>query len=243
MVTDQTGQPMPTAGEGAAARWDDARDASPDERDAATRQRDAHFMGLALEAAQRAGALGEVPVGAVLVKGDAVIAVGFNQPIGLHDPSAHAEMIALRAGALALRNYRLPGCDLYVTLEPCPMCAGAILHARIGRVVFGARDPKTGAAGSVVDLFAQTRLNHHARVTAGVLGEECAARLRAFFAGRRQAAKQARRAHAAPATPAPATPATGPDLAPVTMPAAASTATPPPMRGSTVDSFQVLSDR
>ncbi|MGI4983218.1 MAG: tRNA adenosine(34) deaminase TadA [Janthinobacterium lividum] len=162
-----------------------------DDRDAATRQRDIHFMGLALDAAERARAVGEVPVGAVLAKGDTVIAVGFNQPIGLHDPSAHAEMLALRAAALTLENYRLPGCDLYVTLEPCPMCAGAIMHARIGRVVFGARDPKTGAAGSVIDLFAQTQLNHHARVTSGVRGEECASRLRAFFAERRRAAKQA----------------------------------------------------
>lgn len=155
-------------------------------RDAA---RDLHFMALALEAAESARAAGEVPVGAVLVRGDDVIARGFNHPISGSDPSAHAEMAALRAGAQRLGNYRLPGCELYVTLEPCPMCAGAIMHARIARVVFGARDPKTGAAGSVVDLFGEPRLNHHASVTAGVMEDECATRLRAFFAERRAAAK------------------------------------------------------
>lgn len=226
-----------------------------DDRDAATRQRDVHFMGLALDAAERARAVGEVPVGAVLVKGDTVVAVGFNQPIGLHDPSAHAEMLALRAAALALENYRLPGCDLYVTLEPCPMCAGAIMHARIGRVVFGARDPKTGAAGSVIDLFAQTQLNHHARVTSGVLGEECASRLRAFFAERRRAAKQAAalRATSAPApmpvpaatpavTPA-ATPTVTATVTPTAKPTVTATSTFAPMPDSAVDSFPVIPAR
>lgn len=157
--------------------------------DAPVLARDRFFMGLALDAAERARQAGEVPVGAVVVRGDDVVATGFNHPIGGHDPSAHAEMVALRAAAQRLQNYRLPGCDLYVTLEPCPMCAGAIMHARIGRVIFGARDPKTGAAGSVVDLFAESRLNHHASVTAGVMEDECATRLRSFFAERRLAAK------------------------------------------------------
>lgn len=160
-----------------------------EEGSASGSERDAYFMRMALDAAQLARDAGEVPVGAVVVLNDEVIAVGFNQPITGHDPSAHAEMIALRAAAQKLGNYRLPGCDLYVTLEPCPMCAGAIMHARIGRVVFGARDPKTGAAGSVVDLFGEPRLNHHAAVTAGVLEHECSTRLKDFFAERRRAAK------------------------------------------------------
>ena len=120
---------------------------------------DEHFMGEALRQAAKAYAAGEVPVGAVIVQGDEVIATGFNHPIGGHDPSAHAEMAALRAAAQKLQNYRLPGCELYVTLEPCLMCAGAIMHARIARVVFGAHDPKTGACGSVVDAFANPQLN------------------------------------------------------------------------------------
>lgn len=157
-------------------------------------ERDRHFMRLAQAAAEEARAAGEVPVGAVLVRGDAVIAKGFNHPIGTHDPSAHAEMAALRAGALALGNYRLPGCELYVTLEPCLMCAGAIMHARIARVVFGAHDPKTGACGSVVDAFANPQLNHHTNVCGGVLADECSAALRAFFADRRRASRAARQA-------------------------------------------------
>jgi tRNA(adenine34) deaminase len=156
--------------------------------------RDAYFMGLALAQAQHASAAGEVPVGAVVVRDDRVVAAGYNQPIGLHDPSAHAEMVALRAAAQALGNYRLPGCELYVTLEPCLMCSGAIMHARLARLVFGARDPKTGACGSVVDVFAETRLNHHAQVLGGVLEEACAHTLSAFFLARRQAAKAARAA-------------------------------------------------
>ncbi|MBB2929393.1 tRNA(adenine34) deaminase [Paraburkholderia silvatlantica] len=155
--------------------------------------RDRHFMRLAQAAAEQARAAGEVPVGAVLVRGDEVIASGFNHPIGAHDPSAHAEMAALRAGAHALGNYRLPGCELYVTLEPCLMCAGAIMHARIARVVFGAPDPKTGACGSVVDAFANEQLNHHTSVSGGVLADECGEALRAFFADRRRASREARR--------------------------------------------------
>jgi tRNA(adenine34) deaminase len=152
---------------------------------------DDQWMALALEEAQRAAAAGEVPVGAVLVKEGALLAVGRNAPVGQHDPSAHAEINALRAGAAALGNYRLDGCELFVTLEPCAMCAGAMLHARIGRVVFGAPDPKTGAAGSVLDLFAQPRINHHTRVRGGVLSQACAALLQDFFQHRRDAARDA----------------------------------------------------
>lgn len=155
---------------------------------------DAGFMRLALEQAQLAYDLGEVPVGAVLVKDGQVIARGCNQPIGKHDPTAHAEIVALRGAAELLGNYRLPGCELYVTLEPCMMCCGAMLHARLARVVYGAADPKTGAAGSVLDLFAQEQLNHQTGVAGGVLAEECGALLRSFFAERRKAAAAARRA-------------------------------------------------
>nr|WP_253189674.1 tRNA adenosine(34) deaminase TadA [Paraburkholderia fungorum] len=160
----------------------------------AVSERDRRFMALAQAAAEEARAAGEVPVGAVLVRGDEVIAKGFNHPIGAHDPSAHAEMIALRAAARAVENYRLPGCELYVTLEPCLMCAGAIMHARIARVVFGARDPKTGACGSVVDAFANPQLNHHTTVSGGVLEAECGAALKSFFAERRRASREARAA-------------------------------------------------
>ena len=167
-------------------------------------ERDLRFMKLAQAAAEEARAAGEVPVGAVLVRGDEVIARGFNHPIGTHDPSAHAEMVALRAAAQALENYRLPGCELYVTLEPCLMCAGAIMHARIARVVFGARDPKTGACGSVVDAFANPKLNHHTMVLGGALESECAAALKSFFADRRRAVREAR--DAARGEPGPAEP-------------------------------------
>jgi tRNA(adenine34) deaminase len=157
-------------------------------------ERDRRFMTLAQAAAEEARAAGEVPVGAVLVRGDEIISKGFNHPIGAHDPSAHAEMVALRAAAQAVGNYRLPGCELFVTLEPCLMCAGAIMHARIARVVFGARDPKTGACGSVVDAFANPQLNHHATVSGGVLEAECGAALKSFFAERRRASREARTA-------------------------------------------------
>jgi tRNA(adenine34) deaminase len=146
---------------------------------------DEEFMGQALELARQAGAAGEVPVGALVVHEAEVVGRGWNQPIGRHDPTSHAEIMALRDAADRLGNYRLPGCTLYVTLEPCAMCAGAIMHARIARVVFGARDPKTGVAGSVIDLFAETRLNHHASVVGGVLAGPCGALLSSFFAARR----------------------------------------------------------
>ncbi|XDJ36040.1 MAG: tRNA adenosine(34) deaminase TadA [Burkholderia sp.] len=159
-------------------------------------------MLMALAAAEEARAVGEVPVGTVIVRGDEVIARGFNHPIGRYDPSAHAEMAALRAAAQVLGNYRLPGCELYVTLEPCLMCSGAIMHARIARVVYGAPDPKTGTCGGVVDAFANSQLNHHTRVTGGVLAEECRAVLRSFFAERRREAREARHAaNAAAALP------------------------------------------
>jgi tRNA(adenine34) deaminase len=150
---------------------------------------DALYMRQALDQAHNAWALGEVPVGAVLVRDGTVIATGFNQPIGTHDPTAHAEIMALRAAASLLGNYRLPGCELYVTLEPCAMCAGAMMHARLSRVVFGAPDPKTGACGSVVNLFGEGKLNHHTEVVGGVLADNCASTLKDFFAERRAAQK------------------------------------------------------
>jgi len=139
----------------------------------------------ALEQARQAGACGEVPVGAIVVLDGQIVGRGFNQPIGRHDPTAHAEVMALRDAAQRLGNYRLPGCELYVTLEPCAMCSGAIMHARIRRVVFGARDPKTGVAGSVIDLFDEARLNHHATIEGGLMADECGGMLSAFFAARR----------------------------------------------------------
>lgn len=149
------------------------------------------FMGLALDQARLAWERGEVPVGAVVVKDGEVIATGFNQPIGGHDPTAHAEIVALRAAAEKLGNYRLPGCELYVTLEPCIMCSGAMMHARLARVVYAALDPKTGACGSVVNLFDEQKLNHHTAVTGGVLAGEASLMLKAFFAERRAAARKA----------------------------------------------------
>ncbi len=146
---------------------------------------DADYMHHALELASMALDAGEVPVGAVVVKDGEIIGRGFNAPISRHDPSAHAEMMALRDAAQNIGNYRLVGCELFVTLEPCLMCVGAMFHARIGRVVFGASDPKTGAAGSVFNLFTETRLNHHARIHGGVLAEECGLMLSNFFAMRR----------------------------------------------------------
>jgi tRNA(adenine34) deaminase len=146
---------------------------------------DQKYMRLAIEQAQLAAQLGEVPVGAILVKDGQVISKAFNKPIANHDPSAHAEMLALREAALALENYRIPGSTLYVTLEPCAMCSGAMLHARIDRVVYGAPDPKTGAAGSVLDLFSAKQINHQTSVEGGIMSEECGQLLRDFFKGRR----------------------------------------------------------
>jgi tRNA(adenine34) deaminase len=146
---------------------------------------DIRFMREALALARDAGAAGEVPVGAVVVRDGEIVGRGFNAPISRHDPSAHAEIMALRDAAERLGNYRLPGCSLYVTLEPCAMCMGAIFHARIARVVYGASDPKTGACGSIIDLPAETRLNYHAEVVGGILADECGGLLSGFFAQRR----------------------------------------------------------
>jgi len=139
----------------------------------------------ALALAARAATLGEVPVGAVVVRDGAIVGRGWNAPISEHDPSAHAEIRALRDAAAKLGNYRLPGCDLYVTLEPCLMCSGAIMHARMRRLVYGAADAKTGACGSIINVFAEKRLNHHTEVAPGLLAAECGALLSAFFAARR----------------------------------------------------------
>ena len=162
---------------------------------------DEHGMRLALDQAHNALLVGEVPVGAVILRqteqGRQVIATGYNRPITTHDPTAHAEIVALRHAAQLLENYRLPDCELYVTLEPCAMCAMALLHARFKRVVFGAADPKTGAAGSVLDLFAQARLNHQTTLQGGVLAPACAQLLRDFFAERR-AQQRAERADSTP---------------------------------------------
>src|SRR5689334_23565638 len=144
-----------------------------------------NFMREALALAGEAAAAGEVPVGAVVVRDGAVVGRGYNRPISSRDPTAHAEIVALREAAQRLGNYRLPGCDLYATLEPCAMCVGAMVHARIARVVFGAADPKTGACGSIVDLPAIAHWNHHGVFTGGMLAEECGAMLRRFFAERR----------------------------------------------------------
>lgn len=146
---------------------------------------DEYAMRLALDQAHNAWLSGEVPVGAVIMRDGQVLATGYNRPITTHDPTAHAELVALRHAAQLAENYRLPDCELYVTLEPCAMCAMALMHARFKRVVFGALDPKTGAAGSVLDLFAEPRLNHHTQVQGGLMAESCGAVLREFFAERR----------------------------------------------------------
>lgn len=146
---------------------------------------DAGFMREALRLAAQAAQAGEVPVGAVVVKDGQIVGRGCNAPISKHDPTAHAEIAALRDAAQRLGNYRLVGCELFVTLEPCVMCVGAMFHARIARVVFGASDPKTGAAGSVLDLFAQGQINHHATLEGGLLADECSKVLSDFFAMRR----------------------------------------------------------
>jgi tRNA(adenine34) deaminase len=152
---------------------------------------DEAFMREALALAKRAAEAGEVPVGAVVVREGAVVGRGYNQPVSGKDPTAHAEVIALRDAAERVGNYRLGDCDLYVTLEPCAMCAGAIMHARISRVVYGAADPKSGACGSVVDLFAENRLNFHATVLGGVMAGEAAKLLQEFFSARRRAGSNA----------------------------------------------------
>jgi len=142
-------------------------------------------MRLALEQAHRAAELDEVPVGAVVVQKDTVIATGYNRPIGHKDPTAHAEIQALRAAALVVGNYRLPDCRLYVTLEPCLMCSGAIFHARLAALIFGASDPKTGVAGSVIDVYTNRQLNHQTEIRGGVLADESAAMLQIFFRNKR----------------------------------------------------------
>lgn len=148
-------------------------------------EHDLHWMRHAMELAKQGQAAGEVPVGAVIIKNNQTIGEGWNQPIGQHDPSAHAEMVALRAAGKTLSNYRLLDTTLYVTLEPCVMCAGAIIHARVSRVVFGAFDPKAGAAGSVVDIFANSSINHHVEVEGGLLADECGQLLTQFFRAKR----------------------------------------------------------
>ena len=142
-------------------------------------------MDEALVLARAAGSRGEVPVGAIVVRDGVIVGRGGKAPIADNDPTAHAEIAALREAANVVGNYRLPGCAMYVTLEPCAMCAGAVLHARIARLVFGASDPKTGACGSVVDLFAQPKLNHHTSAAGGVRADECGRLLSEFFAARR----------------------------------------------------------
>jgi tRNA(adenine34) deaminase len=153
---------------------------------------DLAFMTEALSLAAQGAMANEVPVGALVVVDGVIVGRGFNQPIGSHDPTAHAEVVALRDAAQTIGNYRLPGATLYVTVEPCAMCAGAIQHARIARVVYGASEPKTGACGSVVDLFAEARLNHHAEVEGGLMAEESAALISAFFQRRRAESKAQR---------------------------------------------------
>lgn len=156
-------------------------------------EQDHHFMRLALKLAERAEAEGEVPVGAVLVKEGEVIAEGWNQSIGEHDATAHAEMQTLRKAGQALQNYRLLDTTLYVTLEPCPMCAGALLHSRVKRIVFGARDLKAGAAGSVLNLFEHQAAYHYADVEHGLLEDECRIQLQTFFRRRRKEQKAQRK--------------------------------------------------
>jgi len=169
-----------------------------DQPEAPSAAQDEYAMRLALDQALNAHLAGEVPVGAVItqmVDGvPQVVATGYNRPITTHDPTAHAEVVALRHAAQLLGNYRLPGCTLYVTLEPCAMCAMALMHARLPRVVFAATDPKTGAAGSVLNLFEQRQLNHQTRVEGGLLGDAAGQLLRDFFAGRREAQRVEREA-------------------------------------------------
>jgi tRNA(adenine34) deaminase len=158
---------------------------SPEPQTEAARSADLAFMTHALELARLAEAAGEVPVGAVIVRDGAIVAEGWNRPIGANDPTAHAEIVALRAAGVALGTYRLTGTTLYVTLEPCAMCAAAMVHARVSRLVFAATDPRAGAAGSVFDIVRHPALNHRLECTGGVLAEECGALLRQFFVVRR----------------------------------------------------------
>lgn len=152
---------------------------------------DNDFMQIALNLAQQAGAAGEVPVGAIVVKDGEIIGRGSNAPITTHDPTAHAEIRAMRDAAQRIGNYRLVGCTLYVTLEPCAMCSGAIQHARIAKLIYGASDPKTGACGSVINLMSEPKLNHHTEIAGGILAPECGALLSSFFSARRKKAKTA----------------------------------------------------
>jgi tRNA(adenine34) deaminase len=165
---------------------------------------DEHAMRIALDQAHNAWLAGEVPVGAVIMRQGQVIATGYNRPITTHDPTAHAEIVALRHASQLLENYRLPDCELYVTLEPCAMCAMALMHARLKRVVFAAHDPKTGVAGSVIDLFGHAQLNHHTQIVGGVLADASSQLLKQFFAERRaqiRAERDAMRAAAAGRAP------------------------------------------
>ena len=177
---------------------------------------DEQAMRIALDQAQNAWLVGEVPVGAVIMRDGQVIATGYNRPITEHDPTAHAEIVALRHAATLLANYRLPECELYVTLEPCAMCAMALLHARLKRVVFGAHDPKTGAAGSMLDLFASKPLNHHTELVGGVRADECGKLLQDFFAERRAQYRELRATRgAAYGAATQAVPDTGFELEPI----------------------------
>ena len=153
--------------------------------DSTIAENDSHFMSRALDLAREAATAGEVPVGAVIVKDNQIIAEGWNRPIATHDPTAHAEVIAMRAAANVLNNYRLLDCTLYVTLEPCAMCAGAMVHARVKRLVYGAIDPRAGAAGTIFNIVDHAALNHRVEIVSGVMAEECGALLRQFFQARR----------------------------------------------------------
>ena len=153
---------------------------------------DVNYMRAALDLAQKGGDKGEVPVGALVVCAGEIVGRGFNQPVSSHDPTAHAEVMALRDASARLGNYRLVGCTLYVTMEPCVMCAGAIFHSRVARVVYGAREYKTGAHGSIMDVFAEPRLNHHCEISGGVLADECATMISGFFESRRLQKKEGR---------------------------------------------------
>lgn len=168
----------------------DAQNLPPQSERSQQSLHDIQFMQAACQQALLARNEGEVPVGAVVVKDGVIIATGYNRPIGEHDPTAHAEIMALRAAADFIGNYRLPGCELYVTLEPCMMCAGAMMHARLARVIYAASDPKTGVAGSLLNVFEHGQLNHHTQVTGGVLADECSSMLKDFFAHRRAVAAQ-----------------------------------------------------